>query len=55
MELGDHGVGRVVPIVTKFPGRTGRGTGSRVEGRDFVKLWYEGCIPLWNENPKFGT
>ena len=48
--------GKVVEtIVTKFPGRTGRGTGSRVEGRDFVKLWYEGGIPLWNENPKFGT
>ena len=42
-------------IVTKFPGRTGRGTGSRNEVRDFVKLWYEGGISLWNENPNFGT
>ena len=33
-------------IVTKFPGRTGRGTGSRIEGRDFVKLWYEGVYPF---------
>ena len=29
-------------IVTKFLGRRGRGTGSRVEGRHFIKLWYEG-------------
>ena len=32
----------VVTIVTKFLGRPCRGTGSRVEGRHFIKLWYEG-------------
>ena len=32
----------IVNIVTKFLGRPGRGTGSRVEGRHFIKLWYEG-------------
>ena len=42
-------------IVKKFPGRLGRGTGSSNEGRYFVELWYEGGIPVRNENPKFGT
>ena len=32
----------VSTIVTKFLGRPGRGTGSRVESRHFIKLWYEG-------------
>ena len=32
----------ILHIVTKFLGRPGRGTGSRVEGRRFIKLWYEG-------------
>ena len=31
-----------MPIVTKFLDRSGRGTGSRIEGRHFIKLWYEG-------------
>ena len=35
-----------VSIVTKFLGRLDRGTGSRVEGRHFIKLWYERGIPL---------
>jgi len=42
-------------IVTKFLGRPGRGTGSRVEDWYFIELWYEGGILIWNENPKFGT
>ena len=37
----------------KVPGSNGSRNG--VKGRDFVKLWYEGGIPLWNENPNFGT
>ena len=37
----------------KVPGSNGSRNG--VEGRDFVKLWYEGVILLWNENPNFGT
>jgi len=43
------------PIVTKFLGRPGQGTGSRVEGRHFIKLWYEGGIPLWNDKLLCGT
>jgi len=42
-------------IVTKYQGRLGRGTGSRVEGRHLKKVWYEGGIPLWNDDPKIGT
>ena len=42
-------------IVTKFLGRPGRGTGSRVEGHHFIKLWYEGSIPLWNDKLLCGT
>jgi len=42
-------------IVTKFLGRPGRGTGSRVEGRHFIKLWYEGGIHLWNDKLLCGT
>jgi len=42
-------------IVTKFLGRPGRGTGSRVEGRHFIKLWYEGGISLWNDKLLCGT
>ena len=45
----------VTPIVIKFLGRPGRGTGSRVEGRHFIKLWYEGGIPLWNDKLLCGT
>jgi len=45
----------VMPIVTKFLGRPGRGTGSRVKGRHFIKLWYEGGIPLWNDKLLCGT
>ena len=49
----EHQLGQKGPfvriIVTKFLGRLGRGTGSRVEGRHFIKLWYEGGIPLWND------
>ena len=43
------------PIVTKFLGRPGQGTGSRVEGRHFIKLWYEGGIHLWNDKLLCGT
>ena len=32
----------LLTIVTKFLDRPGRGTGSRIEGRHFIKLWYEG-------------
>ncbi|KAG2558527.1 hypothetical protein PVAP13_8NG264900 [Panicum virgatum] len=42
-------------IVTKFLGRSGRGTGSRVEGRHFIKLWYEWGIHLWNDKLLCGT
>ena len=42
-------------IVTKFLGRPGRGTGSRVEGRHFIKLWYEVGISLWNDKLLCGT
>ena len=45
----------VYTIVTKYQGRLGRGTGSRVEGRHLKKVWYEGGIPLWNDDPKIGT
>jgi hypothetical protein len=45
----------VCTIVTKFLGRPGRGTGSRVEGRHFIKLWYEGGISLWNDKLLCGT
>ncbi|CAN6382094.1 unnamed protein product [Urochloa humidicola] len=44
------------PIVAKFPGRSGREIGSRiVDGRHFIKLWYEGGIPLWNDKSLCGT
>jgi len=33
-------------IVTKFPGRPGQRTGSRVEDRYFIELWYEGVYPF---------
>ena len=39
----------------KIKGRPGRGTESRVEGRHFIKLWYEGGIPLWNDKLLCGT
>ena len=39
----------------EFLGRPGRGTGSKVEGRHFIKLWYEGDIPLWNDKLLCGT
>ena len=45
----------VWPIVTKYQGRLGRGTGSRVEGRHLKNMWYEGGIPPWYDEPKFGS
>ena len=37
----------------KVPGSTGSRNG--VEGRHFIKLWYEGGIPLWNDKLLCGT
>ena len=55
LSLGLETLGGVMTIVTKFLGRPGRGTGSRVEGRHFIKLWYEWGIPLWNDKLLCGT
>ena len=37
----------------KVPGSTGSRNG--VEGRHFIKLWYEGGIHLWNDKLLCGT
>ena len=37
----------------KVPGSTGSRNG--VEGHHFIKLWYEGGIPLWNDKLLCGT
>ena len=37
----------------KVPGSIGSRYG--VEGRHLKKVWYEGGIPLWNDDPKIGT